>query len=800
MLQSKKKDCLMPNESITDDIIRDSFRTSKLYKDSRVIIERQATTTKKIDKLLKNASKCGAGKGYPDMIIQYKDNPNFLIVVESKADVKYHKSSTLDRYKEYAVDGVLLYSSFLSKEYDVLAIAVSGEEKNRLKISHFLQLRNTKEAHNVFKEDKLLSLEEYEKGYQLDERKFNQDFQELLKYSKILNDKLHSLKVKESERSLLISGTLIALTDKAFCSSYKFKNPRSLANTLVTTIEEKLTQVQNENIKDIVSSYSFVMTHTILSVQENALRDIIDEIDEKINNFIKTYKYFDTLGQFYIEFLRYANNDKGLGIVLTPPHITELFTEIANINKDSIVLDTCTGTGGFLISAMQKMIVDAGGDEAKELHIKAKQIIGIEIQHDIFSLLCSNMYIHGDGRSNLLKKSCFDNEAKIEIAKFKPNVGFLNPPYKSNKNDIEEFDFILNNLEQLEKGSLCVAIIPTSCLLADRGKELHLKEKLLANHTLEAVFSMPNELFYNSNVSVATCVVVFKAKEKHPSNYKTYFAIWNDDGFSKVKNLGRSDVNNQWEKIKKFWLENYRNKDELLGHSVKKVVGYKDEWIAEKYIQIDYSHIGKQDFEEFLFRYVGNMFLLKNLPKIDKKPCLNENVNLEQKEFKYFNLTGEKGLFQIYKGERLNQNLRISGRVPLLTSTSLNNGISSFIDYDTFKEDKKLFENKITIDMLSNVFYHGYKYFSDDNIHTLVLNEKYTKFDNQFRMIFIATLLQKISIRYNYGRQVRLKRLETEKIALPVDENGEPDWNFMEIFIKSLAYSSNLEKRKKIEF
>ena len=86
----------------------------------------------------------------------------------------------------------------------------------------------------------------------------------------------------------------------------------------------------------------------------NKLKDIVDEIDGKINNFIKTYKYFDTLGQFYIAFLRYANNDKGLGIVLTPPHITELFCEISNINKDSVILDTCTGTGGFLISAMQK--------------------------------------------------------------------------------------------------------------------------------------------------------------------------------------------------------------------------------------------------------------------------------------------------------------------------------------------------------------------------------------------------------------------------------------------------------------
>ena len=780
----------MANESITDDLIRDFFKTNQLYKNDEVIIEKQSTETKKIDKLLKNASKSGIGKGYPDLIIQYKQNPNFIIVIESKADIKKHKSKTLDKYKDYAVDGVLLYSSFLSKEYDVLAIAVSGQEKNKLKISHFLQLKNTKEAYTIFKDDKLFDLSDYENGYKTDERKFNQDFQELLKYSKTLNDKLHTLKVKESERSLLISGTLIALTDKAFCNSYRLKNPKSLAKYLITTIEEKLTEVQNEHIKNIISSYSFIENHTILSVKESELRDIIDEIDDKINNFIKTYKYFDTLGQFYIEFLRYANNDKGLGIVLTPPHITELFCEIANVNKDSVVLDTCTGTGGFLISAMQKMIVDASGDKEKEIAIKSKQIIGVELQHDIFSLVCSNMYIHGDGRSNLIKGSCFDGMVKNKIKQYHPNVGFLNPPYKVKKNDIEELEFVLNNLEQLEKGSLCVAIIPTSCLLSDSGDGLLLKEKLLKRHTLEAVFSMPNELFYNSKVSVSTCIVVFKAKEKHLQNYKTYFAIWNNDGFSKVKNIGRVDTLNQFNKIKEFWLSNYKNKDEVIGHSVKKEITCKDEWIAEAYITIDYQKIKKEDFEKFIFNYVGNMFLLNHIDEIKKDSV--HKIELKREEYKYFNLTGKDGLFDIYKGERLNKNERVHGDIPLLTSTSLNNGISNFIDYETFKDSKKLFENKITIDMLSNVFYHGYDYFSDDNIHTLVLKDKYKEYENKYCLIYIATILRNISTRYNYGRQVRLKRLQNETIALPVDMQGNPDWKFMEDYIKSLPYSSNL--------
>lgn len=625
------------------------------------------------------------------------------------------------------------------------------------------------------------------------ERKFNQDFQELLKFSKNLNDTLHTLKVPESNRSLLISGALIALQDRAFVSGYKYQKPKELAENLINTIKNKLTDVQNKHIDDIITSYSFIKTHTILSKQENKLRDIIETVDKKINNFIKTYKYFDTLGQFYNEFLRYANNDKGLGIVLTPPHITELFSEIANVNKDSIALDTCTGTGGFLISAMKKMIIDAGADTNKIKKIKSEQIIGIEFQHSIFSLTCSNMYIHGDGRSNLIKGNCFDEKVIEQVKKFKPNVGFLNPPYKSSKDDIEELEFILNNLEQLQKGSLCVAIVPTSCMLADSGKELELKEKILKNHTLEAVFSMPNELFYNSNVSVATCIVVFRAKEKHPDNFKTYFGIWNDDGFIKIKNIGRTDYYHKWELIKKQWIENYRNKDEIIGHSIKKAVTKNDEWVAEDYIKIDYLKTKKEDFEKFLFEYVGSLFLLKKIDSIKKDSKIKKELDLKNKKFKYFDLTGKNGLFLIQKGERLNKNQRVEGEIPLLTSTSLNNGISNFIDYDSFKESKKIFENKITIDMLSNVFYHGYNYFSDDNIHTLILKDKYKNFDNQYISLFIATLLQNIEIRYNYGRQVRLKRLEKETVALPVDDKNNIDWKFIEEYIKSLAYSSNLQ-------
>ena len=128
-------------------------------------------------------------------------------------------------------------------------------------------------------------------------------------------------------------------------------------------------------------------------------------------HFLDKYKYIDTLSQFYIEFLRYANTDKGLGIVLTPLHIAQLFVKMAGggINKVyTVVLDNAAGTGGFLVAAMGEMILDAGDDEDKILDIKKNQIYGIEYEDSILALLVSNMIIHSDGRSNIFWGDSFD--------------------------------------------------------------------------------------------------------------------------------------------------------------------------------------------------------------------------------------------------------------------------------------------------------------------------------------------------------------------------------------------------------
>jgi hypothetical protein len=64
-------------------------------------------------------------------------NSKYLIVVECKYNTSDHQSKNCDDANKYAVDGVLHYAKFLSQEYEVLAIAVSGHNQESLRISTY---------------------------------------------------------------------------------------------------------------------------------------------------------------------------------------------------------------------------------------------------------------------------------------------------------------------------------------------------------------------------------------------------------------------------------------------------------------------------------------------------------------------------------------------------------------------------------------------------------------------------------------------------------------------------------------
>jgi len=413
-------------------------------------------------------------------------------------------------------------------------------------------------------------------------------------------------KLTESEKPLLVSGTLIALKNKAFAKSYDAYKPEELQKEWMRVIKEEFKKAEIPNSKEysITQPYSSIAVHPNLSKSQKkfpkgVLFELIKMLNEKVWPFISVYHDFDVVGQFYGEFLKYTGGDKkALGIVLAPRHVTELFALLANVQKDSKVLDICAGTGGFLISAMHQMFKKAETKEDKE-SIKKECLIGVENQPQMYALAASNMILRGDGKANLHQGSCFDEAITKEIKKHKCNVGVLNPPYSQSDEDLHELVFVKHELDCLEKNGIGIAIVPMSCAISPHPK----RDELLKFHTLDAVMSMPTELFYP--VGTVPCIMIFKAHIPHDvSNQKTWFGYWKEDGFIKTKHKGRIDQNNKWQSIRDHWVETYRNREDIPGECIKQYVTAQDEWCAEAYMETDYSLITKDVFEETVKNYM----------------------------------------------------------------------------------------------------------------------------------------------------------------------------------------------------
>lgn len=632
------------NERKTENIVRDKLRALNFFeKKSNTRVEEQKSTIEAVKKALRSASKSGKENiGSPEFIISNPSNPDFLIIVECKASVKDHISRYLKRdiavnepetddeytkrVRSYAVDGVIHYASKLSREYNVIAIAVSGENEAEAKISCSLitkgqgsaKILHTKGGKPV---EELLSWNDFIEHATFDTSVQKMRFSELMEFSRELHEFMRDhAKLTESQKPLLVSGTLIALRNDAFSKSFDSYSPDKLQKAWMRVIKEEIEDAEIPKAKkdNMTQPYTSIAVHPALGkatekYPKGILHELIRRLNDKVWPFINKYHDFDVVGQFYGEFLKYTGGDKkALGIVLTPRHITELFALLANVNKDSKVLDICAGTGGFLISAMHQMMRTAVSNRDKD-RIKSKGLIGVEEQPDMFCLAASNMILRGDGKANLRQGSCFNTEITKELKDHKCNIGLLNPPFSQSDADQQELHFVKHMLDCLTKGGTGIAIVPMSCAISPHP----VREELLKSHTLEAVMSMPQELFYP--VGVVTCVMVFTAKIPHEtSNKKTWFGFWKNDGFIKTKHLGRIDLNHNWHSIRDRWIEQFYNREEHIGECIKRKVGADDEWCAEAYLETDYSTLTSADFEAELKRYLA-FRLLNDEPGIENE-------------------------------------------------------------------------------------------------------------------------------------------------------------------------------------
>ena len=620
----------MKNERVTEDFVRDHFKSDPLF--SAIKLDEQRASVARAKQCLASASKSLTGKiGSPEFIVSFPALPDDIIVVECKADAKFHRSVTGDNPAAYAVDGALHYSAFLSKEYNVISIAVSGDQKGKLKVSSFHQKMGQLEVTEGKSE--LLDIFSYITLFKGETQAKSIESAEITKTAIDLNKELNDYSIVEYERCTLVSAILLALQNPAFKASYKEQayrvqsktklhepTPERLAEFIVTSINNVLkdADIDPDRVASMIGEYEKIKNHSIAksprikkkkaSEQRDnyVLRDIADRLQKTVLPLITLGdKGYDVLGRFYREFIRYAGTDKKTGLVLTPQHITEIFCDFVNLNVNDVVFDSCCGSGGFLISAMKHMLLKAGPDQKKRRAIKENQLVGIERRTDMFTFACSNMMMSGDGKSHIYQGDSFATDIVEKVRGFKPTVAFLNPPYDVGEDG--QLEFIENALNCLQPGGRCAAIVQMSCATSASARAVLVRERLVAHHTLTGVFSVPDDLFHP--VGVVTCIMTFEAHKPHPEGFKTFFGYFKDDGFYKTKHMGRVD-RGAWGAIKKKWLSTYLNRESTPGLSVVQSVSGSDEWCAEAYMETDYGALTQAHFKAVvrdyaMFRLVG---------------------------------------------------------------------------------------------------------------------------------------------------------------------------------------------------
>ena len=331
----------------------------------------------------------------------------------------------------------------------------------------------------------------------------------------------------------------------------------------------------------------------------------------------KTPQGEDLLNLFFTTFNKYVGK-KDKNQAFTPTHITEFMCEISNINQNSRVLDPTCGSGSFLVQAMSKMLMKAGNDEELRKNIKQHQLFGIEREEKAFGLATTNMLIHEDGKTNVICDDCFANKEWIQSKNI--NAILMNPPFNgqrmpkdcpiNKKKDMDAtkgFYFVKWVADVVNKGTLAT-ILPLSCAIGSDASIETFKTNMLKKHTLKAVFSLPNDVFH-PGAAVNVCVMLFELGIPHNPERPTFFGYYKDDGFVKKKNKGRVEKID-WELTKKKWLDAFNNLKSIPGLSVVKNVEAIDEWLAEAYMETDYSKLTDKDFIQTIRDYIA--FKVKN--------------------------------------------------------------------------------------------------------------------------------------------------------------------------------------------
>lgn len=212
---------------------------------------------------------------------------------------------------------------------------------------------------------------------------------------------------------------------------------------------------------------------------------------------------------------------------------------------------------------------------------------------------------------------------------------------------------------------------------------------------------------------------------------------------------------------------------------------YSRKWRPERMkssnIMLPANKNGEPDYS-FMETYIKNKFTPKKenmLKKINNKLRKLTYVSipdLDEKEWDNFFIND---IGTIESGKDITKKEMVSGEIPYVSSKSQNNGISAYIG----NKNDSLDSNCISINRNGNVgysFYHPYPALFSNDCRKLKINQ------NKYVSLFITNQIKAQKNKFNYGYKMGTNRLQRLKILLPIDKNGNPDYNYMKQYMINL--------------
>lgn len=127
-----------------------------------------------------------------------------------------------------------------------------------------------------------------------------------------------------------------------------------------------------------------------------------------------------------------------------------------------------------------------------------------------------------------------------------------------------------------------------------------------------------------------------------------------------------------------------------------------------------------------------------------------------------------------------------SGTVALVSSGETNNGVVGYIDKKGDGKAEVFPPNRITIDMFGNAFYQSEPFYAVSHGRVNILTPKFNL--TKGIGLFISSLIRQEQYKYSYGRAVYRGVAEEMDIRIPATQSGEPDWKWIESYIRSLHH------------